>query len=139
MKHSYTVLLGIMLTVIAISVFFPHSQFVEGLDMDDLEKGVNKVKENDDLLKQTQDQENEEDDDVDQEEDDGGDLGDRVGEMPGADNVQQQATYNTEDDCPDTVCLWKNKQKDNMDLVKAGNTVEDHDTTETFANWNPSW
>ena len=40
MKHSYTVLLAILLVVIAISVFFPRSQFVEGLDMEDLEDKV---------------------------------------------------------------------------------------------------
>lgn len=125
MKHSYTVLLAIMLAVIAISVFFPRSQFVEGLDMDDSNKDV----------KENMNDESDSEDDSDHEED----GTKKVDEPQGADHTQQHATYKSEEDCPDTVCLWKNKQKDNMDLVKAGNSVEDHDTTETFANWNPSW
>lgn len=124
MKHSYTVLLAIMLAVIAISVFFPRYQFVEGLDIEDSKK--------------SDDHNEEHEDDGDEEEEE--EMGKHVdSKVAASDSMPQHTVYKSEDDCPDNVCLWKNKQKDNMDLVKAGNSVEDHDTTETFANWNPSW
>lgn len=134
MKHSYTVLLAIMLAVIAISVFFSRSQFVEGLDMDDLDNEFDKVK---GKVSNTS-EDNDNDDDESDLEDDGTK---KIDEPQGADQTQHCATYtNDQDGSTARICTsFKNKQKDNMDLVKAGNSVEDHDTTETFANWNPSW
>lgn len=135
MKHSYTILLAILLIVIAISVFFPHSQFVEGLDMDDLEKKFDKDSGD---AKDSEDNNNDDVDDVDDVDDDH--TGKNIdGEVMGNDTEKHCTTYtNDSDGSKMTMCQpFTNKQKDNMDLVKAGNSIEDHDTTETFANWNP--
>ena len=130
MKHSYTVLLVIMLAVIAISVFFPHSRYVEGFEdpIDSVEKGVVDAKDHVDgghTKDHTEDHDEHDDD-----------------EPAGYDSTQHCPSYESEDKCPETVCAWK-KSKDantvDMDTLKAGNTVEDHDTTETFANWSTAY
>lgn len=130
MKHSYTVLLAILLVVIAISVFFPRSQFVEGLDMEDLEDKVTGGSGSSD----------DDDDDHDDDHDSGNSEKNVDSNVKGNDTEQHCTIYKSNDGSEARICIpFKNKQKDNMDLVKAGNSVEDNDTTETFANWNPSW
>ena len=129
MKHSYTVLLVILLGVITISVLFPRSRFVEGFDMDDLDGDFDKI---DSKITDDSDKIGDKvDDNMDE-------SSKKIDEIKGHDQTQNCATYTSEDGNTATICTpFKNKKKDNMDLVKAGNSVEDHDTTETFANWNP--
>lgn len=152
MKHSYTVLLTIMLVVIAISILFPHSKFVEGFDINnlenDLDNDIDKVKEKVSGNNDDSDSDNDDDQDNDQANgqandqtnDQTDDGSTKINEVQGADPVQSCAVYTSEDGNTAKICTsFKNKQKDNMDLVKTSNSVEDYDTTETFANWNPSW
>lgn len=136
MKHSYTVLLVIMLAVIAISVFFPRSQFVEGFDMDDVDSEFDKVKGKINGNSGNDDDSGSDEDDS-EHEDDGTK---KIDEPQAADHTQHCATYTSEDGNTARICTsFKNKHKDNMDLVQAGNSDDTTKGTETFANWNPSW